>query len=261
VDSNRINGIIHKCYRNSIIATISNTIVSISFKISIFQNRRFLSLILLTNFSKNIYIKSGYPNERIYTKGNFSTPASLAIEAFPRNGPITFVGRLSVEKGAQLLAEIASLTNHPIDVIGDGPEFEWLKRQAIQNLNLRGPITRNEALAAISRAKALIIPSLWYEGFPMVLVEAFSAGTPVIAPNIGSFRELIDDGETGILAEPKNASSWVNAIQRLEDTNTSRNISKNCLSDYNNQLSTARGVRQLINIYWACIHSVDNGGR
>jgi glycosyltransferase involved in cell wall biosynthesis len=56
-------------------------------------------------------------------------------------------------------------------------------------------------------AQALVVPSLWYEGFPMVVVEAFAQGTPVIASRIGGLAEVVTDGKTGALAAPGDAAA------------------------------------------------------
>jgi glycosyltransferase involved in cell wall biosynthesis len=63
------------------------------------------------------------------------------------------------------------------------------------------------------RATALILPSIWYENFPRVIVEAFACGLPVIATRVGAITEIIEDGVTGILVNPGNASELAAKIQ------------------------------------------------
>ena len=65
----------------------------------------------------------------------------------------------------------------------------------------------------MAAAQALIMPSVWYEGFPMTLVEAFSVSTPVIASRIGSLAELIRDGITGRTFEPGNIEDLAQVVQ------------------------------------------------
>jgi glycosyltransferase involved in cell wall biosynthesis len=57
----------------------------------------------------------------------------------------------------------------------------------------------------MSRALALVLPSIWYENFPRTLVEAFGAGLPVIASRLGAMAELVEPGVTGLLFEPGDA--------------------------------------------------------
>ncbi|MFY0038682.1 glycosyltransferase, partial [Acinetobacter baumannii] len=67
----------------------------------------------------------------------------------------------------------------------------------------------------IGRAAALVVPSLWYEGLPMVVAEAFAAGTPVIASRIGALAHLVEDGVTGLLVAPGDPAALAEAIERL----------------------------------------------
>ena len=70
-------------------------------------------------------------------------------------------------------------------------------------------------LRIVADATCLLLPSLWYEGFPRTIVEAFACGTPVIASRLGSMIDLIDDGRTGLLFEPGNAGDLVTNIRQL----------------------------------------------
>ena len=66
----------------------------------------------------------------------------------------------------------------------------------------------------MASASCLIMPSVWYEGFPMTLVEAFSVGTPIIASRLGSLGELIAEGITGLTFDPGSASDLVRAVRQ-----------------------------------------------
>ncbi len=65
----------------------------------------------------------------------------------------------------------------------------------------------------MQEAQSLIVPSLWYEGFPMVIAEAFATGLPVMASNLGSLSSLIEDGRTGLHVEPGNADDLARKVQ------------------------------------------------
>ena len=56
----------------------------------------------------------------------------------------------------------------------------------------------------LKKAKSLIFTSIWYEGMPMTILESFSAGTPVIGPNIGGPNEIINNGENGLIYQVSN---------------------------------------------------------
>jgi glycosyltransferase involved in cell wall biosynthesis len=64
-------------------------------------------------------------------------------------------------------------------------------------------------------AACVVLPSLWYEGLPKTIVESFAKGTPVVASNLGSMAELIEDGTTGLLFPPGDAAALSGCVQNL----------------------------------------------
>ena len=86
-------------------------------------------------------------------------------------------------------------------VCGTGPMEDWCKsftRENDVNIEMRGFVPNNEALKLIANSKALVLPTQWYEGFPMSIVEAFSVGTPVICSDLGNAGSVIINGITGM---------------------------------------------------------------
>jgi len=156
--------------------------------------------IALNEFCRGKFIEGGLPAERVLVRPNF---VDFAVpQPAPREG-LLFVGRLSIEKGVATLAEaMALLSDARLRVAGDGPEAGLLDGMAsVAKLgSLPGEAVRQE----MSRAAALVVPSICYENFPRTLVEAFACGLPVIASRIGALAELVRDGETGLLFEPGN---------------------------------------------------------
>ncbi len=112
-----------------------------------------------------------------------------------------------------MLAEAAARAGARITVIGEGPLAGALADHPA--LDLTGALPPDAVQAAMARAAALVVPSLWYEGLPMVVAEAFAAGTPVVASRIGALAGLVADGATGLLAEPGDASDLGRALARI----------------------------------------------
>jgi glycosyltransferase involved in cell wall biosynthesis len=101
-------------------------------------------------------------------------------------------------------------TKVPLRIVGDGPLLETLSREVraslLAEIELAGQRTPDEVRALMHGARFLVFPSVWYEGFPMTIAEAFAGGLPVIATRLGSMAEIVQDGVTGLHVEPGNAA-------------------------------------------------------
>src|SRR5690606_4560626 len=115
-----------------------------------------------------------------------------------------FVGRLSTEKGVDVLLSSFINSNRKILIIGEGPLKEVVISALQDNPNIQylGKKGLNETYKLISEAKALIQPSKCHESFGRTIIEAFAHGTPVLAARLGGMTELINEGENGFLFNP-----------------------------------------------------------
>jgi glycosyltransferase involved in cell wall biosynthesis len=197
-------GVIHACYRGSHLSSAGVAAMLTAHRAMGTWVRAVGAYITLTEYTRRKFIQGGLPAEKIVVKPNF---------VYPDPGPgagrgmyALFVGRLSREKGVDTLLSAWSTLKEkiPLRIVGDGPlgpkvaaaaqrftEVEWLGRQ-----------TRNQVLTSMKEARVLIFPSVWYEGFPTVIAEAYAAGLPVIASNLGNMSTLIDHGRTGLHFHP-----------------------------------------------------------
>jgi glycosyltransferase involved in cell wall biosynthesis len=140
------------------------------------------------------------------------------------SGDFIFVGRLSPEKGAALFAEAATRAGVTPVFIGDGPIASDLKARhpSAQFLGWRPPDETREHMRA---ARALVFPSLWYEGQPLTVLEAKAMGTPVVVSDICAGREEVEDGVTGLWFESGDVGSLAAALERLKDDALARRMS------------------------------------
>jgi glycosyltransferase involved in cell wall biosynthesis len=112
---------------------------------------------------------------------------------------------------------IRGATTPGLTVVGDGSARGALERLA-QELRVESHITftgwldHDQVGKYMDDAVALVIPSIWPENFPTVVLEALAAGTPVIGSRVGGIPELVTDGETGLLIEPRDASALAAAL-------------------------------------------------
>jgi glycosyltransferase involved in cell wall biosynthesis len=123
-----------------------------------------------------------------------------------------FVGRLSTEKGIDVLREAwRGCAGMTLRVAGTGPNGAQLEERP--GITLLGTRTAAQVQVEMRTACALVLPSIWYENFPRTLVEAFAAGLPVIASRIGALAELVEDGRTGLLFEPGHVNDLARAMR------------------------------------------------
>ena len=102
-------------------------------------------------------------------------------------------------------------------LVGEGPEASQLRRTAPRNVEFVGSVPQHEVSEFLRGARALLVPSLWYEAQPRVILEAYAAGVPVIASRIGGLPDLVVDGTSGLLVSPADSASWVAAVEQLLD--------------------------------------------
>lgn len=130
-----------------------------------------------------------------------------------------YFGRLSEEKGLLTLVKAAEKTSINLYIVGTGPMKSivehYIEEQSLNNVRLFGFKDGQELIDLVGNAKAIIIPSEWYENGPYSAIEALQMGRPVIGANIGGIPELIE--RNGILFESGNAESLKEAIQEFEN--------------------------------------------
>jgi glycosyltransferase involved in cell wall biosynthesis len=209
-----IPGVINGCYKDSkagsaIVATMLSTHRALQT-----WNKMVDSYITLTEFSRQKFIDNNLPAEKIVVKPNFIPNPGLG------NGTgnyALFVGRLSPEKGVNILLKAwKQLGNKlPLKIVGDGPLSSEVIQAAKENVSIDylGRKSSEEVYELLKSAKFLVFPSMWYEGLPMTIIEAYATGTPVIASNLGSMSSLVKDGLTGLLFHPGNIQDLVNKIE------------------------------------------------
>jgi len=202
-----LSGIRYRCYRNSMAESAMVTTITSSHKLLGTWQHKINRFIVLTEFAQSILGDSSLRVEKnkLFVKPNFLPdpgPGDVQREDF-----FLFVGRLSAEKGINTLLEAFSATAHRLVIIGDGPERQSIEARFLDNNRIicKGWLQKDEVISNMKRCKALIFPSVWYEGLPFVLIEAFATGTPVITSKLGAMTELVTDGWNGFHFEVANS--------------------------------------------------------
>ena len=172
----------------------------------------------LTQFQGNILSKQGLPKNKLHVLPNFfSMPVTSVPESkLNRENYIAFVGRLSAEKGVEVLFEAAKkLPGQKFKVAGANRDDHGI-HDIPENVELVGFLNGEQLDLFYKKAQMLIMTSIWYETFGLVLLEAMSRNTPVIAPKISGIPEIIEDHQCGLLFEPGNGSDLAEKISYLQ---------------------------------------------
>ncbi|UZJ66071.1 glycosyltransferase [Sphingobacterium sp. KU25419] len=184
------------------------------------------SLYYLSGFAKNIFIHSTLPvdAQKFVIKPNFTFPIEGLIS--PAEDYFIYMGRLTEEKGILNLLEVFSKTDIRILIIGDGTLRQEVidAAQKNSNINYLGFKSHDEIIPLVEKAEALIVPSLWFEGMPMTILEAFSVGTPVIGSDIGALSELIIPNKTGLLFNPQDVDNMLITLQQWKNYSPQENL-------------------------------------
>ncbi len=211
------NGVLHSCYRNSKLATMAvATMLVVHHSLGTWKEK-VTRYIALSEFSRRKFVEGGFQASKISTKPNFVSP-DPGIRQSPGDHCL-FVGRLSVEKGPDLLLQTWSKVSRtiPLRIVGDGPLRGMLEQEKeafeLDNVVFSGALERHLVLSEMKRARFLVVPSRCYENFPLVVAEAFACGVPVIAPRLGATGEIVRDGVTGLHFEPASAEDLAKKVE------------------------------------------------
>lgn len=182
------------------------------------QTRAFLDnvsvYITQTEFQKRQLAKGGIPADRMMVIPNMTDPVAETVA--PDDKYVLYVGRVSREKGVDVLIEAArSCSWVPFVVAGDYSGSQETVARAPSNVSFLGHI-RGDALGDIyGRARMVVVPSICFEGFPSVLLEAMIRKKPVVASEIGGLPEIVRPELTGLLFRPGDAKDLARKIAAL----------------------------------------------
>ncbi len=248
-------GVLHACYRSSRPAS-GVVAVMLSFHPLLGTwTKRVDAYIALTNHTREKLVAGGLPPDKIVVRPNFVDPDPGRSEGEAKPYAL-FVGRLSQEKGVQILLRAWGLVRReiPLVMIGDGPLSSELKGlvelRELSNVKLMGHQPRNRVLAALKGARFLVVPSNCYEFFSLALVEAFASGVPIVASRLGAMAEIVDDGRTGLLFEPGNAVDLADKVNRLwSNAEQSQAMGGQARQDFERKYTAEQGYQELTAIY------------
>jgi glycosyltransferase involved in cell wall biosynthesis len=175
-----------------------------------------------SQFVKQKLVENGWDGEKISVLPHFQNLPSQTVADPSPDAPILYFGRLSPEKGlTDLLRAMQQLPGVRLRIAGEGPqraELEGLARDLdLVNVEFVGRVVEAQLARLISSARFTVLPSRAYETLGKTILESYAWGRAVVASDLGSRRELVHPGETGVLFRPGDVSQLAEAISFLVD--------------------------------------------
>ena len=252
-----LSGIRYGCHRESRIGTAHLTLHTGLHKLWNTWNDKVTRYIAPTEFARSTYIRSSLKlsSDKIVVKANsVAGPEPLAFEQ--RKNHFLFVGRLSKEKGIEVLLKSFETTDLSLEIIGDGPLRPLVEEYASLNANIRysGYKDRGYVINQLRACRALVFPSVWYECLPVTILEAFSTATPVIISNIGNLNEIVSDHYNGLHFKANDPMHLQNVLKDFNVNHESyrplyENARKTFLEKYTHEVN----YKNLMRIYHEAI--------
>ncbi len=165
-------------------------------------------IIVLSNLSKQLLLDRGYEPEKIIHLPNGIKIPKNAPDFSKKENIIVFLGQLTLQKGVETFIKAANeldLKGWKGLVIGQGVQYDALKSLiSNKSIEMLGYLTEIQLREILAKAKILIVPSIWHDVFPTVILEAMVNGMAILGSKVGGIRELITDGVNGYTFEPGN---------------------------------------------------------
>ncbi|QPH40895.1 glycosyltransferase family 4 protein [Pedobacter endophyticus] len=240
-------------YRNSSLLTF-NLVFSnwLHHKLGTWQLAK--KYITLTDHTKTVFENSYLKalTTKFVTKPNF-TPAPKSTNQPRADDHFLFVGRLSVDKGVEVLLSAFQCSEHKLTIIGEGPLQQMVAQFARthKNITYLGFQSKEVVEQELNKCTALLFPSIWYETFGLVMIEAFATSTPVIAGNYSSASLIVQHGYNGLHYENGNAMKLKQTLDNWMafDTAKRNRYRQNAYQTYLQKYTAKQNFDQLMDIY------------
>jgi len=252
-------GIRYGCYRGSRLETAAlSAMTSLHRAIGTWRHR-VDHYIALTQFSREKIMGSALrlSDDQISVKPNFIPDPGMPKNR--RENFMLFVGRLTPEKGIQHMLAAWQGLDIPLKIAGTGPLLPEVQKAAQESSHIEvlGFCDKEEIMSLMQCCRGLVFPSIWYEGFPVTLLEALSTGTPVICSNIGGLPEIIEDQQQGLLFEPGDSIDLKLKVRQLgQDDNLHEQLCLNAREKYLFRYAPEKNYAQLLAIYQKLIQPI-----
>ena len=253
-------GLRHRCFGDSYFKSLQVGLITSTHKLLGTWQQGVARYLCLTPFAQAKILDSSLQlrPEQVLLKPNFVEDRGTGLPE-DRENFYLFVGRLSEEKGVETLLQAFAELPYPLKIAGAGEGETQVKAFAEKytHISYLGALPTEQIAALLKKCRALIFPSIWYEGLPMTILEAFAAATPVIASNMPNIRDIVRHGYNGLHFEAASAESLCREVRYFEEAQGElRMLYTQARQSYEAYYSPAKNLEMLENIYKEVIKKV-----
>lgn len=243
-------GVLYGCYRGSRAQSAAVALTTATHRLRRTLTRDVDVVVALTGFAKDLLVEAGVDPASIVVKPNVGRDPGKRPAPPSESDVILYVGRITEEKGvAHLVDAWRSRTPSGLRlvVVGEGPDADRVRSRAGERTEFAGRVQAAGVQEMMLGARALVLPSRWYEGLPMVLVEAMGAGLPTVVPDHGALPDTAGAG--GITFQSGRVESLAEALSAVEDDDRVDRLGAASRDTFEQNHSVEVGLAALERIY------------
>lgn len=214
------NVLLHRCMKGSVALSGLVMVETAVHRVLRLYRDHIDRLVVPSRFYKDKLMEWGWPAKKLVYIPNFVEHAISKQRLEVDEGDyFLFAGRLAPEKGVATLIRAAARARKRLLVAGTGPEnasLQALAQKEGADVQFLGYLSGKALHETVAGAKALVLPSEWYENAPVSLLEAYALGRPVIGTDIGGIPELIEPGHTGFIATPGDPDDLARVLAQID---------------------------------------------
>lgn len=263
-----LRGVAHGCYRGSRLLSSIAALEVLSARRTGVLDEHVVTFVAPSTFMADRLIEIGLPADRLVVKPHFVADPGSRTCAPSESREVLCIGRLAPGKGLPTLLRAweryTSAVNREhgdpmrLVVIGDGPLSAELRERAPRGVRFEGWLPRAEVTARMLSARAFVFPSEWYEPFGMVLVEAMSAGLPIVATTASDARRIADAPD-GLVVPSGDEQALCDALLGLDDETVDA-VGDHGRRRFESTYTEAAGLADLEQLYAGVMERARNGG-
>ena len=213
------NVVLRSCVKDSVVLSTIVYLEALLHKLLRSYSHSVDKFVVPSKFYQEKFVEWGWPRDKLIYIPNCIDTGGIEMTDGKCGRAFVYVGRLAPEKGVATFIEAVAMAGAEAWIVGAGPEEAALKALAVEKRARVGFVGHQDKAALFSiirRARALVLPSEWYENAPLSVMEAYALGVPVIGAAIGGIPELVVEDDTGLLFESGNVRALANALAKVE---------------------------------------------